>query len=60
MFRVKSRSQLTQQVVEYPHEMKREDALLLVHYFNTIYEKIGQFWIEPVITLETIDQYYLF
>jgi len=68
MYRVRSRSLLTDEIIDSEHLLKEEDANHVVDFFNTIYNHLFTFWTEPFLppqpnpspSLETIDEYYLF
>jgi hypothetical protein len=71
MYRVRSRSLLTDEIIDSEHLLKEEDANHVVDFFNTIYNHLFTFWMEPSLlepnpqptsspSLETIDEYYLF
>jgi hypothetical protein len=59
VYRVRSRSKLTDTITDYKHEMSYSDAKAIVDYFNTLYEHLFNYWIEPILTLDTIDEYYM-
>jgi hypothetical protein len=60
MFRVKSKSKITEQIIEYEHPMEYEDAKEIVNYFNKLYDRFFEYWLEPIITFEQMRDYYLF
>lgn len=60
MFRVKSRSKITQEIVEYDQPMQYEDAKELVEFFNQIYKSLFDYWVEPVLSFDQMKDYYLF
>jgi hypothetical protein len=60
MFRVKSKSKITEQIVEYDYPMEYEDAKEVVEYFNQLYTSLFEYWLEPILTVEQMKDYYLF
>jgi hypothetical protein len=60
MFRVKSKSRITDEITEYDHPMQYEDAKEVVSYFNKIYNTMFEYWLEPILTFEQMKDYYLF
>lgn len=60
MFRVKSKSKITDQIVEYNYPMQYEDAKEVVEYFNQLYTNWFEYWLEPILTMDQMRDYYLF
>ena len=49
MYRVRSRSLITEEIVESEHTLPtKEDADTVVSFFNNIYKHLFQYWAEPV------------
>lgn len=49
MYRVRSRSLITEEIVESEHTLPtKEDADTVVSFFNNIYKHLFQYWAEPI------------